>query len=72
MAVGPTQPLKEMSKSKGTAIPVQVWAGPEVSRRLRLPDFKVVSLSSLGTGRVYAQEIFLVLIYFGARGGAVD
>jgi len=26
--------------SKGKAIPLQVWAGPEVSRRMRLPDFK--------------------------------
>jgi hypothetical protein len=26
----------------GKAIPVQVWTGPEASRRLRLPDFKTV------------------------------
>jgi hypothetical protein len=25
---------------KGEAIPLQAWTGPEVSRRLRLPDFK--------------------------------
>jgi hypothetical protein len=25
---------------KGKAIPLQAWTGPEVSRRLRLPDFK--------------------------------
>jgi hypothetical protein len=30
------------SKGKGKAIPLQAWAGPEVSRRLRLPDFKTV------------------------------
>jgi len=30
----------------GKAIPFQAWTGPEVSRRLRLPDFKTV-----GTGR---------------------
>jgi len=31
------------SKSrKGKAIPLQVWTGPEVSRRLRLPDFKTI------------------------------
>ena len=29
-------------KCKGTAIPLQAWTGPEVSRRLRLPDFKTV------------------------------
>jgi len=28
--------------SKGQAIPLQVWTGPEVSRRLRVPDFKTI------------------------------
>jgi hypothetical protein len=27
-------------KIKGKAIPLQAWTGPEVSRKLRLPDFK--------------------------------
>jgi hypothetical protein len=27
---------------KGKAILLQAWTGPEVSRRLRLPDFKTV------------------------------
>jgi len=35
----------------------QAWTGPESSRNLRLPDFKTV-----GTGRLYPQKIFLVLI----------
>jgi len=26
-------------KGKGKAVPLQVWAGPEGSRKLRLPDF---------------------------------
>ena len=34
--------LTELRKKKERkkAIPVQAWTGPEVSRRLRLPDFK--------------------------------
>jgi len=27
---------------KGKAIPSQAWTGPEGSRRLRLPDFKII------------------------------
>jgi hypothetical protein len=29
-------------KSEGKAIPLQAWTGPDVSRRLRLPDFKTI------------------------------
>jgi hypothetical protein len=29
-------------KSKGKAIPLQAWTGPEGSRRLRLADFKTI------------------------------
>jgi len=28
-----------MVKGKGKAVPLQAWAGPEGSRKLRLPDF---------------------------------
>jgi len=56
------------SKSEGKAVPLQAWSGPEGSRRLRFPDFmtatqdggKVVSLTR--TGRLYPQEMLLVLI----------
>jgi len=29
-------------KGKGKAITLQAWTGPECSRRLRLPDFKII------------------------------
>jgi hypothetical protein len=54
------------------AIPLQAWAGPWGSKRLELPEFqdnrhiKVVRLSTLHTGRIYPQEISMVLI--SARG----
>ena len=53
MALGLTQPVTDMSKGKGKAVPLQAWSGPEGSRKLRFPDFmttaqnggKVVSLT---------------------------
>jgi hypothetical protein len=55
------------STVKGKAIPLQAWSGTEVSRKLKSPDFTtthrmVVRLSALCTGRLYPQEIHLVLI----------
>jgi len=53
---------------KGKAIPLQAWTGPEGSRRLRLSDFKTVSIWRWWGCQPYApaaftpQEIFLVLI----------
>ena len=37
MALGLTQPLKEMSKGK--AVPLQALSGPEGSRKLTFPDY---------------------------------
>ena len=31
-----------LNKVKVTAIPLQFWTGPEVSKSLRLPDFKAI------------------------------
>jgi len=53
------------TKGKSKAVPLQAWRGPEVSRKLRFPDFmttaqdggKIVSLR-----RLYPQELILVLI----------
>jgi len=53
--------------SKGKAVPLQAWTGPEGSRKLRFPDFMTTAqdggrLSALCTGSLYSQKMFLVLI----------
>ena len=44
--------------AKGISVPLQVWAGPEDSRKLWLPDYVTTAqdggrLSALRTGRIY-------------------
>jgi len=59
MALGSNQPLTEMSKGKGKAIPLQAWTGPEGFKEVEAPRFqdnrhmKVVRLPALRTGRLY-------------------
>ena len=52
----------DYSKRKGKAVPLQAWNGPEVSRKLRFPDFmttaqdggKVSQTTVKGKGKEYS------------------
>jgi len=55
-------------KSKGKAVPLQAWSGPEGSRKLRFPDFMTTAqdggkvVSPMHRPPLPHQEIHLVFI----------
>jgi len=42
MELLPNNPPPHPPKKESKAVTLQAWTGPEVSRRLRLPDFKKI------------------------------
>jgi hypothetical protein len=60
--------VKGKSKGKGKAIPLEAWTGPEVTRSLKLPDFKTIGTWRWQFYQPYtpaaftSQDIFLIFI----------
>jgi hypothetical protein len=54
--------LTLFSPTKGKAVPLQAWCGPEGSRKLRFPDFTTTAQDGGKVVSIYPQEMFLVLI----------
>ena len=61
------QDFMKTAQDGGKVVRLQAWSGPEGSRKLRFPDYMTAAqdggrFSALRTGRLYPQEMLLVLI----------
>jgi len=59
--------LLDVTARKGKAVPLQVWSGPEGSRKLRFPDFVTTAQDGGKVVKLYPQERLLVLISVRGR-----
>ena len=59
--------VQRKGRNNGKAIPLQSWAGPEGSRRLRLPDFKTIGTYRRQGCQPYTRSELIYLAPLGSE-----